>query len=94
MCCAAGKAILKPVNAYPETIFALSFTSMNVDLDRQYANEQHGAYAFPIYGNVYHLMSTTLTLSKNNIIQQPRFAQVYIFDSANELQNRMNVAGN
>jgi hypothetical protein len=67
---------------------------MNVDLDRRYANEKHGAYAFRIHGSVHHLISPELIPSSNNAIQQPRFAQTYIFDSANELQNRLNVAGN
>ncbi|CEP09023.1 hypothetical protein, partial, partial [Parasitella parasitica] len=39
-------------------------------------------------------LSPELIPNENNIIQQPRFARIYIFDSANELQNRMNVAGN
>jgi hypothetical protein len=73
---------------------ALSFTSMNADLDRRYANEEHGAYAFRIHGSVHHLISPELIPDPNNVIQQPRFAQIYIFDSANELQNRMDVAGN
>ncbi|GAN11713.1 conserved hypothetical protein [Mucor ambiguus] len=74
--------------------FALSFTFVNVDLDRRYANEKRGAYAFCIHASVHYLMSPELILNPNNAIQQPRFAQIYIFDSANELQNRLNVAGN
>ncbi|GAN06831.1 hypothetical protein MAM1_0137c06321 [Mucor ambiguus] len=67
---------------------------MNADLDRRYADNQHGAYAFRIHGGVCHLMSSVLISEKDNAVQQPRFAQIYIFDSRNELQNRMNVAGN
>ncbi|GAN11735.1 hypothetical protein MAM1_0874c11320 [Mucor ambiguus] len=61
--------------------FALSFASMNANLDRRYAKNQHGAYAFRIHGGVYHLMSSALILKKNNAVQQPHFAQIYIFDS-------------
>jgi len=67
---------------------------MNAKLDRRYANKEHGAYAFRIHESVYHLMSPELIPNTDNIIQQPRFAQIYIFDSTNELQNRLNVAGN
>ncbi|GAN01372.1 hypothetical protein MAM1_0007d00805 [Mucor ambiguus] len=67
---------------------------MDVDLDRQYANEKDGAYAFCIHGSVHHLMNPELIPNpKNDIQQQPRFAQTYIFDSSNELQNSLNVAG-
>ncbi|GAN11116.1 hypothetical protein MAM1_0475d10673 [Mucor ambiguus] len=60
---------------------ALSFASINAALDRRYANNQHGAYALRIHGGVYHLMSSALILEKNNAVQKPRFAQIYIFDS-------------
>ena len=59
---------------------------MNANLDRRYANEEYGAYAFRIHGSVHHLMSPELIPNRGNIVQQPRFAQIYIFDSANELQ--------
>ena len=72
---------------------ALSFTSMNADLDRRYANEEHDAYAFRIHRSVHHRMIPELIPNLNNAIQQSRFGQIYIFDSANELQNRLNVAG-
>jgi len=64
---------------------ALSFTSMNADLDRRYANEEHGSYAFRIHGSVNHRISPELIPKPNNAIQQPRFAQIYIFDCTNEL---------
>ncbi|GAN06978.1 hypothetical protein MAM1_0143d06468 [Mucor ambiguus] len=67
---------------------------MNVDLERRYVNEKHGAYAFRIHGSVHHLMSPELIPNPNNAIQPPKFAQIYIIDSANELQNRLNVTGN
>ncbi|KAI9330392.1 hypothetical protein BD770DRAFT_292894, partial [Pilaira anomala] len=72
---------------------ALSFTSMNANLDHSVANSSVGAYAYRIHGTVYRLMSNSLTPNRNER-QQPKFAQIYIFDSENELQNRMNVAAN
>ncbi|CEP19327.1 hypothetical protein [Parasitella parasitica] len=65
---------------------------MNAELDRRYANEEHGAYAFRIHGSVHHLLGPELIPKESNIIQQLRFAQINIFDSANKLQNRINVA--
>ncbi|GAN10315.1 hypothetical protein MAM1_0342c09853 [Mucor ambiguus] len=59
----------------------------------RYANEKHGAYAFSIHGSV-HLLSPELIPNPSNVIQRPNFVQIYIFDSANELQNRLNVTGN
>lgn len=55
---------------------ALSFTSINADLDRRYANDEHDAYAFRIHGSVHHRMSPELIPNPNNAIQQPRFAQI------------------
>ncbi|GAN07741.1 hypothetical protein MAM1_0174d07244 [Mucor ambiguus] len=97
MCCAEGEALLAPSITHLPTILDLlkrndaiakkfkqdirsynsapSFTFKNADLDRRYANEKHGAYAFRIHAS------------------QPKFEQINIFDSANELQNRLNVAG-
>ncbi|CEP07408.1 hypothetical protein, partial, partial [Parasitella parasitica] len=76
---------------------ALSFTSMNANLDRTVANNISGAYAFRIHGSVHHLMSSSLVPSddmSSTATSQPKFAQIYIFDTDNELRNRMNVAGN
>ncbi|GAN04628.1 hypothetical protein MAM1_0069d04089 [Mucor ambiguus] len=47
---------------------ALSSTSMNVDLDKRYANEKHGAYAFRIHASAHHLMSPELIPNPNNAI--------------------------
>ncbi|GAN11725.1 conserved hypothetical protein [Mucor ambiguus] len=60
---------------------ALSFASMNADLDRWYANNQHEVYAFRIHDGVCYLISSALIPENNNAVQQPRFAQIYIFDS-------------
>jgi hypothetical protein len=77
---------------------ATSFTSMNADLDRSVADSRSGAYAFRTHGSVHHLISTTLIPpsqgANESTANRPKFAQIYIFDSENELQNRMNVAAN
>ncbi|CEP10634.1 hypothetical protein [Parasitella parasitica] len=116
MCCAAGKAILRPLDLLPDTVTdlikrndatgkgflnnirtcnsALSFTSMNANLGSRYAINEQGAYAFRIHGSVHHLISPSLIPGESNPVQQPRFAQIYIFGAASGLQNRMNVVGN
>ncbi|KAI8647940.1 hypothetical protein BD408DRAFT_4809 [Parasitella parasitica] len=65
---------------------------MNADLDRIYANEKDGACAFRIHRSVYHLISPALISIKS--FSNLRIVQIDIFDSANKLQNRLNVAGN
>ena len=76
---------------------ALSFTSMNANLDRSVANNISGAYAFRIHDGVQHLKSSSLVPSddmSSATAPHPKFAQIYIFDTDNKLRNRMNVAGN
>lgn len=86
-----SKEFKKNIRSYNS---ALSFTSMNADLDQNYTNSRGGAYAFRIHGSVHHLMSSNLVPENDNMQRTPKFAQIYIFDSENELRNRMNVAGN
>ncbi|CEP15463.1 hypothetical protein [Parasitella parasitica] len=90
---ATGKEFMKNICTYYSAL--IFTTSMISDLDRRYVNEEHGDHhAFRIRGNVHSSLSLELIPIENNLIQQPRFTQIYIFDSANELQNRMNVASN
>ncbi|CEP09841.1 hypothetical protein [Parasitella parasitica] len=75
----------------------LSFTSVNANLDRTVANNISRAYTFRINGSVHHLMTSFLVPSdgmSSIATSQPKFAQIYIFETENELRNRMNVAGN
>lgn len=58
---AQSKEFIKHMRTYNS---ALSFTSMNADLDRRYANNQHGTYAFQIHGSSRDLQS--LRLSNKN----------------------------
>jgi hypothetical protein len=39
------------------------------------------------------MSSSLIPHENNNFIQQPKFAQIYIFDPENELQYRINGAG-
>ncbi|CEP10905.1 hypothetical protein [Parasitella parasitica] len=86
-----GKEFMKNSCAYN---YALSFTYLNADQNRNYANEEHDAYTFRVHGSVHHLFSPELIPNEKNGIQQTRYAQIYILDSANKLRNRVNVAGN
>jgi hypothetical protein len=66
-----------------------SFTSVNTDLDRNATDSRGGVFAFRIHGSVHHLMSTTLIPPSQGIYETntngSKFAQIYIFDSENEL---------
>ncbi|OBZ81151.1 hypothetical protein A0J61_10801, partial [Choanephora cucurbitarum] len=76
----------KNVRAYNN---ALSFTSLGVKLDASVQNRQNGAYAFRIHGSMYHRVGTSLTPENG---QMPNFAQIYVYDASNELQNRHSIA--
>lgn len=49
---------------------ALSFTSMNAELDHQYTNSRGGAYSFRIHGTVHHLISSSLTPDSSDIVNE------------------------
>jgi hypothetical protein len=53
------------------------------------ANRINGAYCFRIHGSVYHRIGTSLLPS---VGRAPCFVQIYIYDAANELQNRHSIA--
>lgn len=63
---------------------ALSFTSLGVNLDRSVQNSHGGAYASRIHGSLYHRIGSILPENGNS----PAFAQIYVFDTTNELRNR------
>lgn len=62
-----------------------AFTSIGAKQDTS-INQGYGAYCYRIQGENYHLMGTLLP--KEN--ETPAFAQIYIYDKANEIQNRIN----
>ncbi|KAI8969596.1 hypothetical protein BDB01DRAFT_732089 [Pilobolus umbonatus] len=63
---------------------ALSFTSIGVNLDHSVANNQVGAYNFRIHGGVYHRIGTLLPSPGST----PCFAQIYMYDGAEEIIHR------
>jgi len=65
---------------------ALSFTSIGAKIDQQVAGTS-GIYTFRIHGEMYHRIGTLLPDSET----QPQFAQIYIYDTNHEIQNRSNI---
>ena len=61
---------------------AVSFTSLGAKLDQAITNTMNaaGVYTFRIQGALYHSMGSLLPSHG----ERPRFAQVYMFDSAQE----------
>ncbi|KAF7844086.1 uncharacterized protein G2W53_000991 [Senna tora] len=64
-------------------IFA--FTSMGVHLDGDLANGREGVYSFRAQGAIYHKIGGFLPSSN----ERPRFLQLYIYDTNNEIHNRV-----
>ncbi|KAF7808407.1 putative helitron helicase-like domain-containing protein [Senna tora] len=64
-------------------IFA--FTSMGVHLDGDLANGREGVYSFRAQGAIYHKIGGFLPSSS----ERPRFMQLYIYDTDNEIKNRV-----
>ncbi|GJZ62274.1 DNA helicase PIF1, ATP-dependent [Tanacetum coccineum] len=61
-----------------------SFTSFGVKIDHS-INTGRGPYTFRINGQNYHRMGSLLPAEG----VQPRYAQLYFFDTQNEIRNRM-----
>ena len=68
---------------------ALSFTSIGVNVDQEVTGTS-GVYTFRIHGEMYHRIGTLLPNSETS----PQFAQIYIYDTDHELQNRSNATPN
>jgi hypothetical protein len=65
---------------------ALSFTSIGAKID-QHITGTSGIYTFRIHGEMYHRIGPLLPDSE----AQPQFAQIYIYDTDHEIQNRSNI---
>jgi hypothetical protein len=63
-----------------------TFTSLGADVDRT-VNSRGGPYVFKICGTVYHRIGSLLPSEADD----PRFAQLYMVDTADELDRRMDV---
>jgi hypothetical protein len=68
---------------------ALAFTSMGAKVDHSITGTS-GIYSFCVHGEMYHSIGTILPDNE----ARPQFAQIYVYDTEHELQNRMNVMPN
>ncbi|CAJ0906109.1 4602_t:CDS:2, partial [Entrophospora sp. SA101] len=68
---------------------ALAFTSMGAKVDNSITGTG-GVYSFRVHGEMYHSIGTMLPDNEAH----PQFAQIYVYDTEHELQNRMNVMPN
>lgn len=64
---------------------AFAFTSMGGKVDHV-LNKNSGPYCFRINGQNYHFLGSLVPVDGN----QPKFAQLYVHDTENEVTNRLN----
>ncbi|GLT30341.1 hypothetical protein SLA2020_051450 [Shorea laevis] len=64
-----------------------AFTSFGAKIDDT-VNTRHGPFCFKLCGQCCHRIGSLLPPEGQN----PTFAQLYVFDTDNEVQNRLNVA--
>jgi hypothetical protein len=67
-----------------------AFTSLGVHVDKS-VNVGNGPYVFKICGVVCHEIGSLIPPPKNPV---PKFAQLYIYDTEHELDNRMGIFSN
>lgn len=75
------RRFLKYIRQY-NCLFA--FTSMGANIDRS-LNDGRGPPVFKISGQVHHRIGSLLP-DDNNL---PKFLQLYVYDTANEVRNRL-----
>nr|GEV70818.1 DNA helicase [Tanacetum cinerariifolium] len=100
-CCYGGRTVLHPTPEYPQYIKELykdkhfmeniraynqmfSMTSLGANVDSS-VNKGKGPYVFRVSGLIYHWIGS-MQPDKG---QAPRFLQLYIHDTTNEVNNRM-----
>jgi hypothetical protein len=76
-----SKKFRREIRAY-NSMFA--FTSMGAVVDHS-VNSRPGSYVFKVNGYCHHFMGSLLPMDN----QGPKFAQLYIFDTDNEVSNRL-----
>lgn len=81
-----SKHFIQKIRQY-NRLFA--FTSMGANIDKS-INQRDGPYVFCINGQIHHRIGSLLP--KPNDI--PRFAELYIFDTENEISNRIRALQN
>ncbi|GKA42762.1 hypothetical protein Tco_0735422 [Tanacetum coccineum] len=100
-CCSGGKVVLEDEREPPEYIKELfgdrnflehiraynqmfSMTSFGAHVDET-INNGRGPYVFKVSGQIYHWIGTLCPF----VGDPPRFLQLYIYDTENEITNRM-----
>nr|GEY59278.1 hypothetical protein [Tanacetum cinerariifolium] len=104
-CCRTGRVALRTYQIYPEYIKMLlndrhflenirannqmfSMTSLGVNIDES-INNGRGPYVFKISGQLYHWIRSLCPADGD----PPRFLQLYIYDTNNEVDNRLTQFG-
>nr|GEU66750.1 helitron helicase-like domain-containing protein [Tanacetum cinerariifolium] len=104
-CCRAGRVALHTYQIYPEYIKLLlrdrhclenikaynqmfSMTSLGANIDES-INNGRGPYVFKISGQLYHWIGSLCPADG----EPPRFLQLYIYDTDNEVDNRLSHYG-
>ncbi|GKA30666.1 DNA helicase, partial [Tanacetum coccineum] len=77
----SDRLFLENVRAYNQ-MFAMTSFGANVD---DSVNRRRGPYVFKISGQVYHWIGSLCP----SVGAQPRFLQLYVYDTENEVANRM-----
>ncbi|OAD81552.1 hypothetical protein PHYBLDRAFT_162151 [Phycomyces blakesleeanus NRRL 1555(-)] len=80
----AGKDFFEKIRQYNST---MGFTSMGVNIDQSVANNIGGAYNLQIHRTICHKIGSVLPTTQAQM-DQPKFAQVYIFDLASQVDHR------
>ncbi|GJZ46665.1 DNA helicase [Tanacetum coccineum] len=104
-CCKGGQVVLRTYQIYPDYIKLLlndrhfmeniraynqmfSMTSLGAHIDES-VNNGRGPYVFKISGQLYHWLGSLCPTEG----EPPRFLQLYIYDTDNEVDNRMSHFG-
>jgi len=65
---------------------AFAFTSSGANFDRNLASGRQGVFTWRVNGNFKHMISTNLLPTRD---QSPKFAQIYIYDTSEQIQHRL-----
>ncbi|OAD74205.1 hypothetical protein PHYBLDRAFT_167630 [Phycomyces blakesleeanus NRRL 1555(-)] len=79
-----GKKFLENIRSYNST---MSFTSLGAKIDTSVGNNINGAYNFRIHGTICHRIGSILPVTESDIAH-PKFAQIDIYDSAAQIDQR------
>ena len=79
----SSKDFLKNIYVYN---CALAFASLGAHADERFTRER-GIYYFRVHGQVYHNIGPLMPSVQDDL--QPRFAQLYFYETEHELLNRL-----